>query len=413
LEEETEMRILVLAGGFDQIRLITGLKQRGHSVYLADYLSNPPAKKYADDHYQVSTLDVIAIKELVQREKLDMIATACTDQALLTAAKVSEELGMPFYLDYKTALNVTNKQYMKHIFKECGIQTAEFITLKDVCDIEAVVRRLSFPMVVKPCDCNSSKGVVTVRDETTLVAAVKQAFELSRSKTVIVEEFISGDEISIDLWIGNDEVHLLSVTGTNKIKTSKDQFTIYQSKYPVITEDDVLDKIKQTGEKIRKAFQLADTPMLIQAILHEDEVYVIEFSARMGGGTKYQLIEQISGIDIMECYIERILGQGSPELCVETSKEKIELNYIYAYPGIVDELINFDTLKEQEVISDYFIYKERGEIITKATTSSDRIAGFLIKAASEQELIEKRKKAVSDLDVLNTEAKSMMIKYIY
>ena len=38
------MKILVLAGGFDQIALIEELKQRGHDVYLADYLDSPPAQ---------------------------------------------------------------------------------------------------------------------------------------------------------------------------------------------------------------------------------------------------------------------------------------------------------------------------------------------------------------------------------
>ena len=38
------MKILVLAGGFDQIALINELKNRNHDVILADYFPNPPAK---------------------------------------------------------------------------------------------------------------------------------------------------------------------------------------------------------------------------------------------------------------------------------------------------------------------------------------------------------------------------------
>ena len=39
----------------------------------------------------------------LSREKVDFIITVCTDQALLTMAKVSEELGLPCYIDYETA----------------------------------------------------------------------------------------------------------------------------------------------------------------------------------------------------------------------------------------------------------------------------------------------------------------------
>ena len=116
------MKALVLAGGFPQIALIEELKRRGIFTLLADYYENPVAKPFADKFYRASTLDVDAIRGIAVSEKVDFIITACTDQALLTVARVSEELGLPCYIDYKTALNVTNKQYMKKVFQDRGIR---------------------------------------------------------------------------------------------------------------------------------------------------------------------------------------------------------------------------------------------------------------------------------------------------
>ncbi|MDM8287441.1 hypothetical protein QUW57_12755, partial [Phocaeicola plebeius] len=98
------MKILVLAGGSDQIALIQEIKKHGHTVLLADYFENPPARPYADKHFPISTLDIQAVKELAESENVDLITTACTDQALLTVAKVSEEIGLPCYISYQTAL---------------------------------------------------------------------------------------------------------------------------------------------------------------------------------------------------------------------------------------------------------------------------------------------------------------------
>ena len=53
------MKILVLAGGADQIALIQELKARGNYIILVDYFENPPAKEYADKHIVASTLDVV------------------------------------------------------------------------------------------------------------------------------------------------------------------------------------------------------------------------------------------------------------------------------------------------------------------------------------------------------------------
>ena len=89
------MKALVLAGGYPQIALINELKSRGAYVCLADYYKEPVAKKYADKFYQVSTLDVDAIRDVAKKEEVDFLITACTDQALLTVARVSEDLGLP------------------------------------------------------------------------------------------------------------------------------------------------------------------------------------------------------------------------------------------------------------------------------------------------------------------------------
>ena len=54
--------------------------------------------------------------------------------------------------------------------------------------------------------------------------------------------------------------------------------------------------------------------MLIQAIIKENKVYVLEFSARMGGGTKYKLIEYITGINIMQLYTDFTVNSPNVEI---------------------------------------------------------------------------------------------------
>lgn len=407
------MKILVLAGGFDQIALINELKNRNHDVILADYFPNPPAKKYAHKHYQVSTLDEDAIFNLAKKENVDLLTTACTDQALLTVAKVSEKLNLPCYISYETALNVTNKEYMKKVFYDNSIPTSKYFIIKSINDLENIFSQMSFPAVVKPCDCNSSKGVIKVKNTQDAYKAIEDALNLSRSSTAIIEEFKEGIELSVDVWIDQEDAKMLSASTTSKIKNNKDSFTIYQSKYPVEISDVAKNKIQDIARKISRSFNLMNCPMLIQLIVNGDEVNVIEFSARMGGGTKYQLIEEMSGINIMQVYVNRVLGDIHQIINPSPSKKLIELNYVYATNGIYQNIINFDTAKETNLIKNYFVYKESGSVIEKATTSSDRIAGFLLEADTPEELLNKRKKAVQLLDVLDKNGHSMMIKDIY
>lgn len=410
-KEVRGMKILVLAGGFDQIALINELKSRGNIVYLADYFESPPARPYADRHFRVSTLDEDAIFQLVKEENVDLLTTACTDQALMTVASVSEKLGLPCYVSSSTARNVTNKAFMKKKFFEFQIPTAGWILLEDENEyLRQLNREFNYPVIVKPCDCNSSKGVVKVNDFDELTVAIKQAFDLSRSKKVIVEDYKEGEEVSIDVWKDNEGTKVLSVSGTSKIKDNMENFTIYQSKYPMNLSDTLVAKIQDTADKICKAFELENCPVLIQAIINGDELSVIEFSARMGGGSKYKLIEYMAGVNIMKVYVDRVLGNEEQIIKPVWSQKKIELNYVYAYNGVFNKLCGFDDLVSSGEIKELFQYKPTGSKIENRTTSSDRIIGFLIEAETQEELLNRRRQIVDQVDILNVNDESMMYK---
>ena len=172
----------------------------------------------------------------------------------------------------------------------------------------------------------------------------------------------------------------------------------------------LIEKIQNTAEKICDAFELNNCPVLIQAIISGDDLSVIEFSARMGGGSKYKLIEYMANVNIMEVYVNRILGDESQIVEPIWSNKKIELNYVYAYNGIYSKIVGFDKFLKDNEIRELFQYKKEGSKIDKRTTSSDRIVGFLIEKNTIQELIALRKKIVDTVDILDIEGKSIMYK---
>lgn len=398
------MKVLVLAGGSDQIALIKELKNRGHNTILVDYFNNPPAKPYADKHIVASTLDVEQVQNIAIEESISMICTACTDQALLTVANVSEKLGLPCYISYQTGLNVTNKSYMKNVMVMNNIPTSKYIILGSV-DMTPI-KDFTYPLVVKPVDCNSSKGVKRIDSPEDFPEYLEDAINFSRTKTAIVEEYKIGDEISADFYIENGKAKYLSATKSFKIPNRK-SFTILGSAYPVVNEEQK-SKLIDIATKIAIAFELDNCPLLIQLIVNGSDINVIEFSARMGGGSKYKLIEVLSGVNIMSKYVDRILG-GYPS--VEPSKQVNYCKMIYTYcrPGIFDHVEGLEELKSEKVIDEYFIYKTKGMEITHSDTSGDRPLGYLVTSETATELDEKIKKVDKSIKVIDTQGKDILI----
>lgn len=376
------MKIIVLAGGSDQIALINELHERNHEVVLVDYFENPPAKQFADKHIIASTLDIEAVTNITIQERADLIVTACTDQALLTVANVSEKLGLPCYISYDTALNVTNKSYMKKVLEKNNIPTSKYAIFNKTSSFKDL-DNYRYPLVVKPVDCNSSKGVIKVYNNQEAEEGLKQAISYSRTNSAIIEEFKEGIELSVDCFVQEGNVKLLSVTSSNKIKNNT-SFTILQSIYPIINQEEE-KKVLQIAQKIAEAFKLKNTPLLVQMIMNKEGFYVLEFSARMGGGSKYKLIETLSGVNIMKAYTDLILGQ---KVSINPSKmvNYASMNYVYCNNGIISSIEGLDVLKKKRIIDEYFVYKTIGMKIEKAMTSGDRPVGFLVTSNSKESM---------------------------
>lgn len=399
------MKALVLAGGLPQVALIQKLKNRGIVTVLADYYEKPVAREYADIFYQVSTLDIDAITQVAIKEKVDFLITVCTDQALLTVAKVSEALNLPCYIDYQTALNVTNKEYMKEVFVNNHIATSKHIILREL-DLEKI-STLRYPLIVKPVDCNSSKGVKRVENTQELKEAFETAVRLSRTDSAVVEEYVEGTELSVDVYVEEGIAHILAVSALDKIP-AQDKFVIFRSKCPAKISDAIYKKIQHTAQQIAQAFRLKNTPMLIQMITDGEKIFVLEFSARTGGGEKFISIQKVSGFDVIEAVIDLTLGK-KPHVVKENPESKFCVSeFIYCNAGVFDSLYGFDELVQAGVISQYMQFKWKGAEFDTIENSGDRVAGFMIQANDENELITKHNIAVSKMKVLDYQGNDMM-----
>lgn len=233
------MKALVLAGSCPQIVLLGLLKDRGIETVLADNNVNAVARPYADHFVKVDLLNCEAVKQVAVEQQVDFLITVCADQVLITVAKVSEELGLPCYIDHQTAVDVSDKSLMKDIFHKYDIPTSKNVFMSEL-DPERIAE-LEYPLVVKPADAYSSKGVRKVTNEEELRQFFAEAAQISRSGLVIVEEYVDGAEITVDFQVVDGVAHLLSASNTEKVDY-KDRFLAFRTRYPAAISADILQR---------------------------------------------------------------------------------------------------------------------------------------------------------------------------
>lgn len=402
---------VVLGGTSPHIELLNNLRNRGYYTVLVDYYNFPPAKDYADEHIKESTLDEKKVLDIAKTKNASLVISTCVDQANVTACYVGEQLGLPIPYDYKTALNVSNKGFMKEIFHKYDIPTSKFFYTKK--QILNEINDLSFPLMIKPADCCGTAGVKKVSDFQELNIYLQDALQLSRTKNAIIEEYKKGDEYSIYGFIENFNVNILMISQRySVIEGEKQVLKCYATLAPAELSESITKKIQTIANTIARSFNINNSPIHIQVIINEEEVNVIEFAPRVGGGISYRTIKQNTGFDIINATIDSFLGNP---VKVQYSKPKqiYSINLIYGNPGVFDKIIGEKELIENNVIESIHYHKTSGMKIDTDKASSSRIAAFLIKANSKKELLQKTKTAYKNIDALDTFGNSLMRKDLY
>ena len=401
------MKALVVAGGMPQITLIKQLRERGVETVLIDGSPTPVALPYPDVFYNVNVFDTDAVRNIAVKENVDFLITVCADQVLLVVAQISEELGLPCYIDYATAKLVSDKHLMKQIFIKHGIPTSKYIVMDDF-DAEKT-RDLHYPLIVKPVDAYSSKGVNKVFSESDLEAAFDKAMTVSRNKKkIIVEEFFEGEEISVDLFVEDGKAHVLCVTNSEKVKDNE-HFAIFRGRYPSHATDRIKKKIEKVCQDIVDAFKIKNAPMLVQMLTDGNRVTVLEFSARTGGAMKWLLIKHITGIDVISCAIDLTMGI-KPDITIREPETKYIVNdFIYCKPGVFDHLEGFDEQIGKGNITDYRVLRPKGWSFSGVVASStDRICGVTFQDDTLEGLNRKHRAFVDAVRVVDRHGRDIM-----
>ena len=210
--QEKKTRILILGAGVMQGPALKIAAEMGLETIAADADPNALCVSLASRFEQVDLKDKEGIESLA-RSLMENggrlgIMTAGTDFSA-TVAWAAERLGLPG-ISYETALDASDKERMRGRFKAAGVPSPEFVIVKSPPE-NGFALPFPLPVVVKPVDNMGSRGCRMVDSPDGLRSAVSDALEYSRSGRVIVEEYMEGNEFSVDALVYNGEITMCGI----------------------------------------------------------------------------------------------------------------------------------------------------------------------------------------------------------
>jgi biotin carboxylase len=126
-------KILLLGGSHGQLPAIYEAKKRGLYTILCDYLPDNPGAAIADEFHLVSTTDKEAVLNIARERQIDFVMAYASDPAALTAAFVSETLGLP-----GNTVDSINTLADKSVFRQFLSEHGFNVPVYEVYDAESI-----------------------------------------------------------------------------------------------------------------------------------------------------------------------------------------------------------------------------------------------------------------------------------
>jgi len=388
-------KLMIVGASVLQLPAILKAKEMGLNIAVVDFNPQAIGIPYADKYYNASTMDEDAVLAVAQDFKPDGIMTLATDMPMRGVAKTSDKLNL-HSINYETAVKATDKYDMIKAFKEHDVPSPWFFVVETLEELKEHDSDVTFPCIIKPTDNAGSHGVAKVYSSQELLDNYEYAHSCSRHGKVIIEEFLDGPEVSVEVMVVNGVVNILQIT--DKITTEAPHFVELGHTQPSQLPMDTQEAIRKVTVAACKAIGIDKGPAHVEMKVTKRGPVMIELGARMGGDNiTTHLVPLSTGIDMVGSTIKVALGE---EPDIEPSLHcGSAIRYFQVPFGTIKAIENVDEAKQIPGVKQITFTKEVGEESTPIHCSNDRIGFVIAQGATAKDAIKACEEAMKVVQI--------------
>lgn len=295
-------KALLVGTSFSAVPIYFALKKRGFFVAVCGSRRENPCHQYADASIYADYSDRQELLKAAQQDQFDYLVPSCNDYSYMSACWVGNQLGFPGFDNFETAEVLHTKKLFRNFTSEVGVPAPRFVSESDFWE-----GRVELPVLVKPVDSFSGRGVTKVSDPKELESAISAAKEASRSGQFLIEEFVEGSLHSHSAFFVNQRV-VLDFFVDEYCTTY--QYQVDCSNHPSLLGEDIRCKVRHAMEKVADALCITDGLIHTQFVCSERGIHIIECMRRCPGDLYGLLVERSTGVDYTDLYVRPFVGEG-------------------------------------------------------------------------------------------------------
>ncbi|MBL8362808.1 MAG: ATP-grasp domain-containing protein [Rubrivivax sp.] len=365
----------VLGGSPWQTPTVRRAKALGLRVLVTDMYAERPAYAHADVHEQVDITDLDRTLEAARRHRVQGIVCDTSDVGVPTAAWVAERLGLPG-MGYGVALDFTDKARMRGRLAGTSVPIPAHACAVEPEELDAAVRRLGLPVVVKPADNQSGRGVSVVHRPAELAAAWHAALAHSRSRRVVVEAFVAGAEVIADGYVVDGRVELLGLADKTPYAENPtiSNRILYRSGAAF---EELAPRVRPAAGAVIAALGLRNGVFHAEFMLAAAGVVPIDIAARGGGVMIHTcVLQHVSGVDPIAAMIRTALGQD-PDVHPLLSRRGAVVEFLRLPPGVLQAVHGLDAALRVPGVAAIHFNAKPGDPVGALRQKDDR-PGFIV-----------------------------------
>lgn len=410
-----QKKILILGGIDHMIDVVKTAKKMGYFTIVADNNPESPAKKHAHKSFDISTAEIEEMVELAEAERVDGVFTAFEDINTWNAEAIASKLGLPFYATKEQLEISSNKNKFKEFCRRYGVPVIQEYTADGTLD-EAEIQMMKFPVIIKPVDSYASKGITVCYSEEEARVGFEKALGFSKSGKVIIEPFIDNSYgVQMFYTIRGKEIVLSGVTDRYVYKQAKEHPPLpIAMTFPSKHQGDYIETVDPKVREMIRGMGIENGLVFIQSLFEDGSFYIYEMGFRFSGEQHYKIIEKQTGINLLEMMLEFAVGEDISKYDIG----RYDSGYM-PYPscnlpillgsGTIGEIKGMDEVDAMPEVVSYVLNHSAGDDVEANGSYSQMFGRFNLVASSQEKLYQTIDTIYSQLIVLSTEGKEMIL----
>ncbi len=367
-------KILILGVSSVQLDAIVELKKMGYEIYACAMAKDGPGADAADHFEEINILDKDSLIKYIINNNVSLVYSVGSDLAIPIASSISEQLNMPHFVSEKTARLCNNKNLMRTALSNEFEGNIKFQVISDINN----AIELNYPFIMKPSDSQGQRGVALINNYNEFLKCYEISKSFSRSKLVLIEQYIQGRELSVNGFLIDGELRYL--IASDRITWPGYIGLIHQHIVPARgLSSEAKEKLKRIIISACKKLNISNGPVYAQMKMENGVPYIIEVTPRLDGCHLWKILSLYTGINLLKLTFEFLLNNDTSELNNRFKKFKGEyvMEFICQEPNTKADYSRYHRKIENSLT--YFNYYEQGDPIKPVNGKFEKIGYFIYK----------------------------------